>query len=729
MCSITVGLQKTGAGLTCYLLLLTSSVAAETSTPPIPQSETQPLWLIEAANTLPHPRQVAWQDLGLTCFVHFGVNTYTDREWGTGLEDPTLFNPSQLDCEQWVLAGKRAGMRMMMLTCKHHDGFCLWQTRYTTHSVKSSPWRNGEGDVLRELAAACAKHGVKVGIYLSPADLYQIESERGLYGNLSKKVTRTIPEAAAGRPFAEHHREFTFDGIDDYNAYMLNQLYEVLTEYGPIHEVWFDGAHPKRKGGQTYNYDAWYSLIRKLAPDAVIAIKGPDVRWVGNEGGKGRENEFSVLPAASKAGEQWREPTERDLGSRVVLEDAWRAGAKYHWWPAEVDTSIRGGWFYHAREDGHVNGSLERLLACYFNGPGNNGVLLLNVPPDRRGLFHESDVTSLRKFGDYLRKMFDEDVASGAKVRVSSSESGHGPEYLVDDDPDTYWQLSAGDNRGWIQLDLGAQETFDLVDLQEHTLSSGQRIEAIRVEALVGKKWQIVGQGGTVGHRRLLKTKKVTARQPIIRRDRDGLVTIEGPANAAIHYTVDGTVPSSRSKRFERPFRFTVKGVLTAVAIDEADASNVSDVAVVRCDIPPTLWSVHRVSSEQADAGEQASNAIDGDPATIWHSRWRPDRPKSPQSITIDFGEPLTLAGFSYLPRPESHKAGCILEYSIEVSSDGEMWEQASSGEFDNMTNNPGYREVLFDQRYTGRYMRLTAGRSIRGNPEASAAEIGVITQ
>lgn len=737
----------------CWLLVMAGAgVFAEVGFPPIPAQEQQPQWLIEAANTLPHPRQVAWQDLGLTCFIHFGVNTFTDRDWGTGFEDPDVFQPTRLNCEQWVLAARDAGMRMMMLTCKHHDGFCMWQTRYTRQSVASSSWRGGQGDVLRELAQACAKHDMKVGVYLSPADLYQIESEGGLYGNLSPREVRTIPEPVEDRPFPDGHRTFTFAAIDDYNAYMLNQLYEVLTEYGPVHEVWFDGAHPKRKGGQTYNYEAWYRLIRELAPEAVIAIKGPDVRWVGNEGGHGRENEFSVLPTAPGKG-GW---SRRDLGSRERLKTAWESGSKFHWYPAELDTSIRRMWFYHSREDGHPKGSLDRLVTCYFDAPGNNGVFLLNVPPDRRGLFHESDIESLNRFGRYLRQTFDEDAALGAVAQASSSAPGHGPDALVDGDPDTYWQLREGHNRGWIQLDLGVPKPFDLIDLQEHILSSGQRIEAFRVEILDGDSWNIVGEAGTVGHRKVLRTRRVIARHvrihitsgrsnaslhsvglfnrplvlgaPKVRRNRAGLVHIDAPAAAVVYYTTDGSDPSPESTRYAGPFEVAGKAVVRAVAIDKTDADNRSDPAIQRFDVAPVRWLIHAVSSEQASAGEQAVNAIDGDPKTIWHSRRSPDSPTHPHSITIDFGKALRLKGFSYLPRPHKHKTGCILAYRLDVSPDGKTWTIAAEGEFENMVNNPTFREVFFSRLHEVRYMRLTSNRAIGEKSYASAAEIGVIT-
>jgi alpha-L-fucosidase len=268
----------------------------------------------KAVDVRPSARQLVWQQLEFIGFVHFGVNTFSGREWGTGEEDPKTFNPEKLDTDQWCRMMKAAGMKQVILTAKHHDGFCLWQTRYTTHSVSSSTWRSGKGDVLRELVDSCRKYGLKVGVYLSPADLYQIENPAGLYGNLSEYSERVIPRPVPGRPFKDT-RTFKFVA-DDYNEYFMNQLYELLTEYGRIHEVWFDGAHPKRKGGQKYTYQQWYELIRTLAPGAVIFGKGPDLRWCGNEAGKARAAEWSVIPINAPPDKfAWPDMTAQDLGS------------------------------------------------------------------------------------------------------------------------------------------------------------------------------------------------------------------------------------------------------------------------------------------------------------------------------------------------------------------------------------------------------------------------------
>ena len=307
-----LGTSLTSTVLTLYLIGVTSTSAQEPSLRP-PYSHDVPILatdtaqdiLAKAANVVPSPAQMLYHQDEFTGFIHFGINTFTGVEWGNGKEDPALFNPGDtLDTDQWCRIMKAGGMRKVIITVKHHDGFCTWQTRYNdTFSVRAIPWRDGKGDVLRELSNSCKKYGLKLGVYLSPADLYQIENKQGLYGNLSayqKTIIPTDPASFKTDPLKVRSDRpkgtptFTVEA-DDYNRYFMNQLYELLTEYGPIHEVWFDGAHPKRKGDQQYIKDEWFDMIRKLAPEAAI-FGGPDIRWCGNEGGYTRDSEWNVLP-------------------------------------------------------------------------------------------------------------------------------------------------------------------------------------------------------------------------------------------------------------------------------------------------------------------------------------------------------------------------------------------------------------------------------------------------
>ena len=306
-----------------------------------PQSATIEQKVDMAARLVPTPQQYAWQQMELTAFLHFGINTFTGREWGDGKEDPALFNPSELDAEQWVRTLKEAGFKMVLLTAKHHDGFCLWPTATTKHSVASSPWKNGQGDVVKELRAACDKYDMKFGVYLSPWD-----RNAECYGDSPR-----------------------------YNDFFIRQLTELLTNYGEVHEVWFDGANGEGPNGkkQVYDWDAFYQTIQRLQPKAVMAIMGDDVRWVGNEKGVGRETEWNATVLTPGIYARSQENNKRlgvfskaeDLGSRKILEKA----TELFWYPSEVDVSIRPGWFYHAEEDGKVK-SLKHLSDIYFQSVG-----------------------------------------------------------------------------------------------------------------------------------------------------------------------------------------------------------------------------------------------------------------------------------------------------------------------------------------------------------------------
>jgi len=437
----------------------------------------------KAARVRPSRRQAAWQELEFYAFVHFGVNTFTDREWGDGKESPRIFNPTRFDAAQWAAAFKAAGMRMVILTCKHHDGFCLWPSKHTEHSVSNSPWKGGKGDVVREVADACRAAGLKFGVYLSPWDRHE----------------RTYGDSPA------------------YNEHFRNQLTELLTGYGEIACVWFDGACGEGPNGkrQVYDWPSYYQLIRKLQPKATIHVRGPDVRWCGNEAGRTRKSEWSVLPLPEPpARHAWTDKRGRDLGSRARLR-----GAKYLvWYPAEVNTSIRPGWFYHAAEDDRVK-PLDHLLKIYYGSVGGNATFLLNVPPDRRGLIHENDVRRLAEMGKVLRASFARDLANGSAATASAqrgTDGKHSPGMAVDGKKSTYWSTDDGVSAATLTLDLGEERTFNCIMLQE-AIRVGQRIEEFAVEAHVGGSWRKLTTGTVVGYKRLVRFKETSARQVRVR--------------------------------------------------------------------------------------------------------------------------------------------------------------------------------------------------------------------
>lgn len=422
-----------------------------------PQDATLEQKVDMAARLVPTPQQYAWQQMELTAFLHFGINTFTGREWGDGKEDPALFNPSELDAEQWVRSLKDAGFKMVILTAKHHDGFCLWPTATTKHSVASSSWKNGQGDVVKELRKACDKYDMKFGVYLSPWD-----RNAECYGDSPR-----------------------------YNEFFVRQLTELLSNYGEVHEVWFDGANGEGPNGkkQVYDWDAIYKTIRRLQPKAVTAIMGDDVRWVGNESGLGREMEWSatalvpeILPGSKasreRAGISWKS---FDQGSRKVLEKA----TELSWYPSEVDVSIRPGWFYHAEEDSKVK-SLKHLVDIYFQSVGYNSVLLLNIPPDRRGRINEADVQRLNEFAAYREQVFASNkVVNGRKD----------------------WDATPGSE---MVYSLKPDAEINVVMLQED-ITKGQRVEAFTVEALIDGDWKEVAKGTTVGYKRMQRFPAVKA--------------------------------------------------------------------------------------------------------------------------------------------------------------------------------------------------------------------------
>ncbi len=388
----------------------------------------------------------------LTAFIHFTVNTFTDREWGDGMEDPGIFNPTALDARQWVRVLKNAGFKLVILTAKHHDGFCLWPSKLTKHSVAGSPWRGGGGDAVRETADACREAGLKFGVYVSPWDRHE-----PCYGSAA------------------------------YNDFYKNQLRELLTNYGEIFMVWFDGAKGKGEKAQQYDWPGYYDLIRSLQPKCLIHGAGdrdapvypglrPDIRWVGNERGFARESEWSVV--AVKEPLLGMDETAEDLGSRAKL-----AGAdRLIWWPAETDVSIRPGWFYHASQDQKVK-TAAKLVDIYFESVGRNSVLLLNVPPDRRGLIHENDAAALKDFRASLDRIFVRNL-----VR----------------------------RRRGFELDVQRDAVFNVAMLQED-ISQGQQVEGFTLEVADGGGWREIARGATIGYKRLLRFPDAAAERARLR--------------------------------------------------------------------------------------------------------------------------------------------------------------------------------------------------------------------
>jgi alpha-L-fucosidase len=389
----------------------------------------------------PSRAQLEWQRDELAMFVHFGVNTFTDREWGDGTESPSIFDPSALDAGQWARTARAAGFKAMILTAKHHDGFCLWPTRTTSHSVASSPWRGGKGDLVREFVDACRAEGLKAGLYLSPWDRHE-----PLYGDSLR-----------------------------YNELYIAQLTELLTQYGTINEVWFDGANAEGPNGRKQEYD-WprtWATVRRLQPDAVMfSDAGPDVRWIGNErGAAGTTNWSTVDPRIVTVPGMSGDEVMRSL------QDGDREGTV--WRPGETDVSIRPGWFHHPEEDEKVR-TVDDLVQLYFTSVGRNSKLLLNVPPARDGLFQPADVTNLLAMRERLMAIF-------AKNRVAAGSARWTPR---------------GARTAVAEVSLQRDANIGIIDLRED-IAQGQRVAAYRVEINAGRGWREVARGTTIGYRKL----------------------------------------------------------------------------------------------------------------------------------------------------------------------------------------------------------------------------------
>lgn len=440
----------------------------------------------KAANVVPTANQLAALEREFIAFIHFGPNTFTGKEWGSGFESSETFALETLDTDQWCKAIKDAGMKMVIFTAKHHDGYIMWQSRYTDHGIMSSKFRDGKGDVLKDLSESCRKYGLELGIYLSPADLYQIESPDGLYGNLSRPSLRTIPREVEGRPFS-NKTKFKFN-VDDYNEYYLNQLFELLTEYGPISEIWLDGAHPKTKGGQTYNYNAWRELIRTLAPKANIFGR-EDLRWCGNEGGHTRDSEWNVVPyMANPDTLTWYSDMMADpLGGREQLCE----GKYLHYQPAETDVSIRDGWFW--RDNTHQQTrTADNVFDIYERSVGGNAILLLNLPPDNQGRFPEKDLKTLEETGRRIRETYGIDLLEGAKC----------PKALLDNDIDTYIKVKDGED---FVVTLPEKRWINRIVLQEAIATVGERAERFAVDARIDGEWKEIATSTNIGHKRILR--------------------------------------------------------------------------------------------------------------------------------------------------------------------------------------------------------------------------------
>ena len=662
----------------------------------------------EPYGALPSQRQLQWSEMEYYMFVHFNMNTFTDMEWGLGGEDPVLFNPTDLDCMQWARLAKKAGMKGIIITAKHHDGFVLWPSKYTEHSVKNSPWKNGKGDVIRELREACDHYGLKMGIYYSPWD--------------------------------RNHADY---GTDKYLKYLHNQLEEVLTEYGEIFEVWFDGANggtgyygganEDRKVDRMTYYD-WPSIwnhVRELQPNAVIfSDAGPDVRWVGNERGFAGETNWATLNR-DLVWPGWPHYKELQYGHKNGT----------HWVPAEVDVSIRPGWYYHASEDHKVK-TLPELLDIYYNSIGRNGSFLLNIPVDRTGQIHPTDSARIMELATQLKKDFEINLAAGVSVEASSyrwNNPTYQPENVTDGDPETYWATDEFTRSGSLILDLGKKQVLNRFLVREY-IPLGQRVESFHVEILDEHgDWREIACETTIGNKRILRLDDVTTNkvrftvdsalaaplittielyraprvlsQPeITRNDQDQVTITAGDDEVEVYYSMDGSDPVQRGTLYKGSFSLGEKAILRA-AVKDPVSKLWSPVTTQTLDIPRKGWNVK--------VGDR--KMIDGNIGSVTNF-------KEGEAAIIDLGNIYRISGFTYTPDQNRYASGIINEYRFSVSKNGEKWKDVVEGEFSNIKNNP-IEQVIRFRSAKGRFIRLESVSTVDDVKEMKIAEMGVMTE
>ena len=685
---------------TILFVCSTGFVQAQTNTP-------------AAFGPVPSANQMLVQEMEQYAFVHFSLNTYTDQSWGFGNEDIKLFNPEKLDARQWARICKQAGMKGVIITAKHHGGFCLWSSKYTAYSVKNAPWKNGKGDVVREMADACKEYGLKLGIYLSPWD-----RNRADYGK---------PE---------------------YITYFRNQLTELLTNYGPIFEVWFDGANggngyyaganETRTIDRTtyYDWDSTYKLVRKLQPQCVIWNDGGkrgDLRWVGTEAGSVGETNWSLLDSTGEV--SWN-----------MLHFGLENGNA--WVPAEVNTSNRPEWFYHPAENTRVK-ALPELMDLYYNSIGRNGTMLLNYPIMPNGLIHETDEKYAIEFGIAAKKAFAINLAKKAKTTATNfrnKDKKFGAQNAVDENKNTYWVTDDNVTTASLIINFGKATTFNRFLAQEY-IRLGQRVKSFSIAALVDASWKEIAKATTIGYKRILRFPTVTATQlrfnindskacplisnievynapqilaaPTIIRNQAGEITITpADAESKIFYTTNGTLPTTQSKKYTTPFLTDGKVEVNAIAYDPTSKKS-SSVTHEKFDIARKNWKIIGISDEKVNA------MIDGNSTTAWHQN---NQIKLPADVVIDLGKEENVVGFKYLPDQSLWGGGLISQYQFFVSADGKNWKLVSEGEFSNIKNNPLWQTKTFDA-IKAKFIKLSALKNADNNNNIGYAELDVITK
>lgn len=646
---------------------------------------------------IPSQEQIDWQKLETYAFIHFGLNTYNDLEWGYGNTPASTFNPTNLDCEQWVATLKQCGMKGVILTAKHHDGFCLWQTETTDYNIANSPYKNGKGDMVKELSDACRKHGLKFGLYLSPWD----------------------------RNNAEY-------GRDDYVETYHKQIDELTSNYGELFEFWFDGANGGNGyyGGANesrsidarkyYDYERARDTILKRHPNAMIfGGTCQTIRWVGNEQGWAGDTDWCMInPESSDNTKHLNHGSENGT----------------HWIPAEVDVSIRPGWFYHKREDHQVK-SLAHLTDIYYRSVGHNANLLLNFPINLDGKIPALDSLRAMEWYNVITNDFKDNLLKDAKINVDNERgSKFKAENVTDDNWETYWATEDDYNFGTISFTFDKPMKMNRVVLQEY-IPLGQRVKDFYMEGELNGKWFKINPLdtlSTIGYKRIVRFNTVELdkliiyfeesrgplcinnieaycapillTEPTISRNYENIVTIESSdKDAEVYYTIDGTKPDENSLRYEKPFTYNNKGVVKAIAYDPI-SKKTSDVAMNELDLPKEYY---KTSSN--------NRIFDGNLNSLVYLNIN-------EPITIVFNEKQNISGFRYTPNQARDASGHIVDYELYV--DGKLIMKSSFG---NIKNNPIEQVVKFES-IKGKEVKFIPKSNTDNAKNCGVAEFSVIT-
>lgn len=630
---------------------LITHLAAGAAAPPVP------------FGPVPTARQLRWHELERYAFIHFGVDTFTDREWGFGDEKPSQFNPTAFDASQIAGAAKAGGMRGLIFVAKHHDGLCLWPTQSTTHNITATPYKNGNGDMVREMADACKQAGLKFGIYVSPWD--------------------------------RNHPEY---GKPGYVAAYHQQIRELTSHYGPLFEMWFDGAcggdgyYGGKGGRRSIDYNSYYgwkeiqAIIRKNQPDCAIwgaqydeggRTHFADCHWGGSEQGDVGNPCWHTLSSAKTL----NAPGDHAQGGRHG--DVWC--------PAEGDVSIRPGWFWHASQNRSVK-SPEQLMNIYLSCVGRGANLILNIPPDRRGLIHENDVSSMTGFGSHLQTTFATNLATGATCTASNvrgKDASYRPENLLDHDPWSAWVTDDAVLTPEVELTLTESRTFNLIRLRED-IRLGQRIEGVAVDGMLDGEWKELAAAPCVGAIRLLRVPPTTT------------------TRVRVRVTQSAACPA-----------LSDVGLFLEPAFETWTPPIGSDPKLLAAAKAKAKWKV--VSASYGDAHA----AIDGNPATFWNTHPVGKEFTLPQEFVVDMGGEVILKGFTYLPRQDKVPHGMVDQYTFQISLDGSSWTTTCTGEFGNLRANPVEQTIPFAAA-KARYFKFIARHALEKN-HAIVAEIGVV--